>query len=201
MDLKNLVPNVPIAPHVSINNEILIPIVGGDFSAFGLIGGRGAPVNLLLSGLDPSFYGMQKDRSTASVVLHNKDVIVFGFEDASSREDFCSIEDFNRFVDDREGGRDVAIEESKAFLGWRFLLEASDGRLQSMTSTPFEMIQAIFVWNPGEARASLRAEAITGSHDGTTHGKVWFETEISKGMSFKMTIEGVQEGHLLRGES
>lgn len=195
--LKNWVPNVPIAPWVSINNEILIPIVGGDFSAFGLIGMRGAPVNLLLSGLDPSFYGMQKDRSSASVVLHNKDVVVFGFEDASSRDDLCSIEDFNRFVSDRERRRDIAIEESKTFLGWRFLLEASDGQLLSMTSTPFEMIQAIFVWNPGETHANFRAEAITGNRDGTTQGKVWFETEICKGMSFKMIIEGVQERHLL----
>lgn len=192
MDLKSLVPGAPIAPRVSINNEIIIPIVSSDFSAFGLLGGKGAPVNLFLSGLDPGFYQMQKDRSTASFILRNKDVIVFGFEDAISREGLCSVEDFNRFAGDCERSRGVAIEESKAFLGWRFLLEVSDGRLHSMTSIPFETIQAIFVWHPGEARASLRAGAITGYRDGSTDGKVLFETEISKGMSFKMTIEGVR---------
>jgi len=192
MDMKSWAPYAPIAPRVSINDEILIPIVGVHFSAFGLLGGKGAPANLFLSGLDPGYYQMRKGQSTASVVLRNRDIIVFDFEDASSREGLCSIDDFKGFVANRETCRDAAVEESKAFLGWRFLLEASNGLSQNMASTPFETIQAIFYWNPGAAFASLRAEAITGYRDGSTNGNVLFETEISKGMSFRMSIEGIQ---------
>ncbi|HEX7814054.1 hypothetical protein [Dyella sp.] len=197
MDLKSLIPHMPITPRVAINNEIIIPIVADDFSAFGLVGINGSPINLFMAGIDASFYQVKKGIDSLSIVLRNKDVIVFSFEDASSREGLCSIEDFNRFVGERERKRDVAIEESKSFLGWRFLVELSDCPLQSMTSMPFEMIQSIFSWGPGAADAKFRAEAITGNSDGTTKGKVWLETELSRGASFKITIEGVQEGDLL----
>jgi hypothetical protein len=192
MDLNGLVPEVPIAPCVAINNLISVPIVGADFAIFGLIGGKGAPVNLFLAGLEPSFYHMSKDKDSLSVVLHDGDMVVFSFGGAELKSNQLSWKDCNSFINEKNRGRDIALEESKNFLGWRFQIESSDGQVQSIASVPFEIIQARFVWRPGEAHAVFCVEVLTVQEDGSTDGDVLMEKKVLIDASLKIAIEGVR---------
>lgn len=189
--LNNLVPKDPVSLCVSINDRTPLLIVGSEFVTFGLLGSAGAPVNLFFAGLDPAHHDTQHNKGTASVVLNDGDSVTISVQDTKASDAISVARDFKNVISTHSSSLEKEFIENIKFLGWRFRMDFSDGTHLSATSIPFETIQIIITWRPGEPRASFHVESLTIMEDGTTNGKSWGEGVLSSGMSLNIKIEGL----------